>query len=379
MMARHSCSIAIAILLMSTACTRNPMDRQSTVTPAAVMLSAEVPASTAPTSKATPVTPPSITAITPYVPTTTTAVVDPGTSAAPPVTDLTAIPIVYSQFDPENPQLRRVVGALWSTDGVKLYYAFTTSTTPKVLTWSAFDVVRETSEPIDSPFPSDVLIWPRLAMSDPTETLAVYPSLQGYVSDDGNQVIYAVSTGDCAFGSATTAVVTANARTLTRSQLLSMPRCAHIGQAAWLDNDSRVVFDLRGEGSSELFLADLIRGSAQPLDYISGFTGTTMGTWQLSPDERMLAIADFDTLKVLDLRAGSSLEIEQLGDLIGNSLAWSPDSTVLYYWRAKSDGTSADIRRYDFASGSASTWFPKIPLSRQWLPLPDPKTHHYPS
>jgi Tol biopolymer transport system component len=133
-----------------------------------------------------------------------------------------------------------------------------------------------------------------------------------------------------------------------------------LAQAAWLPDESAVIFQVGGEGGSELYLADIKTGSHQIIT-------TIVGWWGLSPDGKNLAAISLtyegqEVLKIFSIENGESFIVNEDG---WEPADWSKDGRYLYYWTkpAYYEDKKVEIRAYDVVSGAISTFIDGASLS----------------
>ena len=245
--------------------------------------------------------------------------------------------------------------AFWSDDGNTVYYAFRPADDmSKELQWLVYDITTHFTQTVSSPQEYDSRIWKRLNIPIPVE-------LRGQISPSGKRIIYTVGYGrDTTYATpdpkvrSRTEIWTVDSDGKHRVKLKEFPGAGYgtIDQAAWLENETRVIFGLAYELGEEFYIADLNKGMVVPLADVSEFKEGTEQHWAVSPDGSTLAvIALGDTLWVTSLNGGKALAIEKYAQ----EPYWAKDSKTLYYWWGPESPPEfppgATIHAYDLESG----------------------------
>jgi len=225
-----------------------------------------------------------------------------------------------------------VQAAFWSNDDNLVYYAFRPSRTSLDLEWAVYDVTTQSTTTVSSPLKYDPSIWSRLGVPNPRDSVGLYPELLGYVSPSGQYAIYTLEQSDQldaqSNSSKRTTIWLADINSLRRLRLLEIaPRVIH--QAAWFEEESKVIFSSSTHGPADLYIANTQTGATMLLADISDFNQPTEEKWALSPDGASLAIVGREaTLWLVSLRSGTSIAVEK------NAIKpyWSKDGQLFYWW-----------------------------------------------
>jgi hypothetical protein len=258
-------------------------------------------------------------------------------------------------YEIENRTDSYIETAFWSDDGNTVYYAFRPEgDMSKDLQWVAYKVTTHFTHTVSSPQEYDVRIWKQLDIPVPVE-------LRGQISPSGKRIIYTVGYGsDATYATpdpkvrSRTEIWTADSAGKHRAKLTEFPGAGYgtIYQAAWLENETRIIFGMNYEYGEHFYIADLNKGTVVPLADVSGFKEGTEQNWAVSPDGSTLAVVAFDgTLWIASLKGDKVLAIEKYAQ----EPYWAKDGKTLYYWWESEAPPEfppgATIHAYDMESG----------------------------
>ncbi len=258
--------------------------------------------------------------------------------------------------------------AFWSDEG-KLVYAFRLdNTNKKILAWNVYDPGTHSSITISSPLKYDRRVWQRLGVPEPYKDTDVYPELSGYVSPSGKYVIYSVDHGDISLGSTDPSAKRefwlSSSDGRQKRKLLEGFLLGGISDIAWLNDETKVIFDYGYEGGVRLYIVDIPKRTVTPLSEMSEFKGGTEQRWAVSPDGKTLAIIDFDlNLYLLDLGTGKTMAIDRKA----RHPWWSKDGRALYYWWGP-EFEDVTLRSYDMVSGNISCVVDLVDFANRLIP-----------
>ncbi len=249
----------------------------------------------------------------------------------------------------------QVVKAFWSYERNSIYYAFAPAIGDRPLNWASYDVTTHVKTNTASPLKFDSKVWQRLNTPDPTDNLALYPELSGYVAPSGTHVIFTIDRGDQFAVPSNPNPVTelwiANLTTGSKTKLLELPP-GIISQAVWFEHESKVIFDFGSEGGVHLYIADVQNTVATPLADMSDFKSGTEQHWDVSPDGITLAVIDLQgMLWLVSLENGRLTAV----DRFSRNPAWSMDGKYLFYWWGSVYDDTHILRSYEVATGNVST------------------------
>jgi Tol biopolymer transport system component len=110
------------------------------------------------------------------------------------------------------------------------------------------------------------------------------------------------------------------------------------GDMALSPDGLTLAFVGNGDGGKRIWIRPLDSQDARP---VSGTTGAAAVTW--SPDGRWLAFTADGRVKKTAVAGGTPETVTPSGRILGNSLAWGTDGTILYtssqgFWRVPSSG-----------------------------------------
>lgn len=223
------------------------------------------------------------------------------------------------------------------------------------LQWVSYNI--ETGEGIpDTPFIIfDNSFWGRNNL----ETNAIDPELAGYFSPSGKYVIYSIFLGKSFEPTAKNEIWIAETNSQQKWKIFESVdgNAISISRAAWLENETKVIFSIVYEGPREFYISDFKERKTVKLSEISKFSGFTEETWRLSPDGTTLAVVDLDReLLLVSLETGNTQIIESYG---GSLPQWSDDGKLLFYWwRADQNnwwGNIDELRVFEINSQKIST------------------------
>ena len=326
-------------------------------TPTAVATATSAPASATATESATPTEPPPTATSTATAPPTVTPPAPTPASTSTPVD--TGLITGLTETIVDNP----IDAVFWADDGSYVAIAMrelepSTGIATSTLDWAAYYPLTNTVAMIASPLAYDRSVWQRLHIPDPTRQM-VLPELRGWVSPTGQHVIFTLSnTNDCFAAEGKTLIWLADLGSDQRRQLAERYACGSILQAAWLNDESAVVFDFGYEGPRELWLAEVNSGSLTLLDKLTGRPVATDAYWTLSSTGQLAILNSPEgyALEVIDLATGSVITVTEAASWP----SWSGDGDWLYYWNSRNidqayEGEVNGLRAYQVSQARTVT------------------------
>jgi Tol biopolymer transport system component len=288
---------------------------------------------------------------------TNTATVTPAPSVTSTITKFAAITQTPSPttavmgWEIESGKDRFVETAFWSKDGKLIYYATDSLTDHRVLDWFSYDITTRSTSMITSPYKYDKSMWKRLNLPEP----GISPEVYGLISPSGRYILYTQTYGNPPLDpdpNARVEIWLADTQSWRKTRLFKN-LCCSLSEAAWLPDESKVIFSAGYEGPVDLIFVDVqdgswSRGSVAVEDY-----------WALSPDGAKLAVygmtGDFQGVRGLLFTStfdSNPNDVVILDDEGWWPFRWSQDSRYLYYWAKPIDSFGSWLRVYDTDDGS---------------------------
>jgi hypothetical protein len=221
------------------------------------------------------------------------------------------------------------------------------------LTWLSYDAVSGVHTDASPPIEFDHELWSSLGLNADTHYVRTdFPELSGQVSPSGRYAIYTAPHRNSIDVLLTDMVSGQSTTVLSGVQ-------GDISQAAWIEGESRVIFDVSVAGGLELYIAESLRGEAHLLSNGATFDGFTYeGPWSVSPDGNHLAVSNLDcAMMVVSLLDDGELVLDELATVP----RWTPDGATLCYWQGvavacgSEPGVGPQIRCHSLRTGETST------------------------
>jgi hypothetical protein len=223
-----------------------------------------------------------------------------------------------------NDSKRDVAAVRWSADSRTLYYALSPIPSDYLLDWSAYDVNNQGTRAIRSPDFAFADVWQKAAVGYP-RTTQPFSELLGFVSPEYTKAIFPNAGFPGVYTNPNFIFVLFPDGSI-RQQILGPIFRGTVGRAAWIDYETRVIFDYRYEDRVVIYLADLIKGRTETLYELSG--GDV--EWRVSPDGKYLLIPQDGKSVFLALDGTENLELETSGGMARPE--WTLDSQSIYFW-----------------------------------------------
>lgn len=252
------------------------------------------------------------------------------------------------------------------TDDTQAVYSFITGgsdSAEQSLNWGGYDLSTRSEISATAPIHYDESLWKR----NHIQKIAFHPELDGHFSPSGKYVIYSVWYGSVFDQDSKTEIWIAETAGQRKFKIFEFGYSnVYIQRAAWVKDESQVIFNASYEGPSEFYLADLPSRKTVPLSaVINDFDGITEEPWALSPDGETLAVIDWGRrLIIVSLETGKLKVVEAFG---GTWPTWSADGKRLYYWWGPNKDTwyqVNELRVYDLSTEAISTVVDKSSLVR---------------
>jgi hypothetical protein len=232
---------------------------------------------------------------------------------------------------------------------------------PKVdLQWVSYNTKTGSEKP-GVPFINfDNTFWER----NQIKTNAINPELTGQFSPSGKYVLYSIIFGNTFEPDGRTEIWVAETKGHRKWKIYESHAPLYIPQAAWFDDETKVIFDLSYEGPVSIYISDFELKKTTELSGKSQFSGLTEEDWKLSPDGSTLAVVDLNrNLLLVSLVSGETQIVEPYG---GNLPEWSEDGRYLFYWWRADPNNWRDevdeLRVYDTNDQRISTLLEKSDL-----------------
>ena len=309
-MRRHLLGFALLVGLTLGSCMPLGSATPAPPTDTSAPPSATVPLPTA-TDAATPTTGPTLTATLPPEPTLSPTPTPPPTIAS--------WSLVY------HPQEGRSVAAVrWSADGKTLYYALSPAPSAYLLDWYAYDPISQGSRALHSPNYGFADLWRKIDFGFPRNT-GPFSEVLGFTSPDFERAIYP----NAGFPEAVTNpnyIFVIIGDSTNRQRVLGPIFRGTVGRAAWIDSETRVIFDYRYEEHTIIYLADLVSGRTDTLFELP----VAEAEWRVSPDDKYLLVPQNGRSELIPLDGDDALSLETPGGMARPE--WSSDSRTIYFW-----------------------------------------------
>lgn len=294
---------------------------------------------------------------------TPSAIIQPTVTATPTVRwEVQVIEIIPAIEHVESEQVHLVNSASFIGE-TKAAYSFEREGSDSSLYWSGYDLSTRSEISTTAPINYDETFWQR----NHIQKIAFHPELDGHFSPSGKYVIYYVGYGSAFDQNSKMEVWIAETRGQRKFKIAEFGNGSlYISQAAWVKDESQVIFDTAYEGPSAFYLADIPTRKTVPLsDVISNFDGVTEEEWKLSPDGKTLAVVDWGRrLVLLSLETETLKVVEEFG---GTWPTWSADGKRLYYWWGPNKEAwyqVDEVRVYDLSTEAIATVVDKLSLVR---------------
>ncbi len=215
----------------------------------------------------------------------------------------------------------------------------------------------------------DDTFWERNQIDRPADR----PELSGYFSPSGKYVIYSVWYGSVFDPVSSTEIWVAETHGTRKWKVYEFGHSNEtITQAAWSDNETKVIFTTGYEGPIWFQMFEFKTAKRIDFGFQPVFSGVTEDIWSLSPDGHTLAVVDFwGPLLLVSLNTEKVVVVEKEG---GNQPQWSMDGNYLFYWwrvTGKDMWQEIDeLRAYNLATGEITTLVDSTSLSAGFAEYP---------
>ena len=249
-------------------------------------------------------------------------------------------------YRPESDS-RSVAEVRWTDNGKRLQYALSPLPGNYLLDWKEYDFAGGITSAALSPYPFLGATWERIGMGYPVSTDG-YAELLGFVSPNNKLVLFPNAGFPNVF-STPNYIYVMPAEGGDRRPILGPTFLGKVGKAAWIDYETKLIFDYRYKAGVEVFITDLTRDVTNLLLDLSGLPEGINTEWSVSPNQSMLFVPGRGQSQIITLKGSTLASFDSPYGM--ENPTWAFDSQAIYYW----DGNDARLMRYQLGDPAPRT------------------------